>query len=69
MNNFHGNISMAMNTNSATLGSQVQIPNRTKTNCKVRRFNALYKYLPIKRFKLKPISKKREKISNRLWEA
>ncbi len=69
MNNFHGNISMAMNTNTATLGSQVQIPNRTKTICKVRRSNALYKYIPFKRLKLKPISKKREKISNRLKEA
>jgi hypothetical protein len=45
----------AMNTNTATLGSQVQIPNRTKTICKVRRFNALYKYVPFKRLKLKPI--------------
>ncbi len=48
------------------LGSQVQIPNRTKTICKVRRLNALYKYLPFKRLKLKPISKRWEKISNRL---
>ncbi len=61
MNNFHENISMAMDTNTATLGSQVQIPNRTKTICKVRRFHALYTYVPFKRLKLKPKSKKREK--------
>jgi hypothetical protein len=61
MNNFHGNISMALNTNTANsvsliLGSQVQIPNGTKTICKVRRFNTLYKYFPLKRLKLKSIS-------------
>jgi hypothetical protein len=61
MNNLHRNISMALNTNtessaSLILGSQVQIPNGTKIICKVRRFNALYKYLPLKRMKFKPIS-------------
>ncbi len=49
MNNFHGNISMDMDKITATLGSQVQIPNRTKTICKVRRFNALLQVSPIQK--------------------
>jgi hypothetical protein len=54
MNNFHGNISMAWNTNTANslsliFGSRVQIPDGTTTICKVRRFNTLYRYFPLKR--------------------
>jgi hypothetical protein len=54
MNNLHRNISMALNTNtessaSLILGSQVQIPNGTKTICKVRRFNALYEVSSIEK--------------------
>jgi hypothetical protein len=65
MNNFHINISMALKTNTANsvsliLGSQVQISNGTNTICKVRRFNALHKYLPLKRLKFKPIANRYE---------